>query len=40
MKGVFEKNFDFFCKPSQQDQGICEYPPKKGGDIGQKVAKL
>lgn len=38
MKGVFEKNFEFFCKCPQNNQGEGYDLPDKGKNVRQKVA--
>jgi len=38
MKGVFEKNFEFFCCGAQEDQRECENFPNNGRNIGKKIA--
>ena len=38
MKGVFQKNFDFFCQSLQQNQRECKNPPNHSGNVCEKIA--
>lgn len=38
MKGVFQKNFDFFCQSLHQNQRECKNPPNHSGNVCEKIA--